>query len=157
MKFNAILKNKLFVSLINELEELESDRIFCRHGIDHLFDVARAAYIISLESGADIGKDIIYATALLHDIGRVEQYKNGTPHDIAGVAAAKKILMQTGFNEEEIQAITAAIGMHRTENGANTLSGIIYRADKLTRKCFCCKAAAECNWSDNKKNQEMRY
>lgn len=83
------------------MDRLEADRRFCRHGMQHLIDTARLAYLFALESSADLPKDVIYAAALLHDIGRAEQYRNGTPHDVAGCAAAEPILAECGFAEEE--------------------------------------------------------
>jgi uncharacterized protein len=157
MRYNKILKNKSFLGLLNELKSLEENRIFCKHGIEHLFDVARAAYIINLENGLNIDKDIIYATALLHDIGRVEQYKNGTEHHIAGCETARNILLEESFNSDEVSAVISAIAEHRSKGDNKSLSGIIYMADKLTRPCFMCKAADECNWNEDKKNKDMRY
>ena len=46
----------------------EKERIFCRHGMEHLLDVARIAYITNLEEGLGIEKDVIYAAGLLHDV-----------------------------------------------------------------------------------------
>ena len=91
-KCNNILKNKNFRDILSKINSAEKDRIYCNHGIDHLLDVARSAYILNLENGLDIPKEIIYGTALLHDIGRYEQYKNGTNHHKAGGEIAKKIL-----------------------------------------------------------------
>jgi uncharacterized protein len=157
MRYNKILKNKSFLNLLDELKALEENRIFCKHGIEHLLDVARTAYIISLERGLDIDKNIIYTTALLHDIGRVEQYKNGTEHHIAGCEIARNILIEENFNADEISIVLSAIAEHRNRGDDKSLSGIIYMADKLTRPCFMCKATDECNWSENKKNKDMRY
>ena len=36
--------------LLERLKELEKDRIYCHHGIGHLLDVARIAYIENLET-----------------------------------------------------------------------------------------------------------
>jgi uncharacterized protein len=120
--------------------------------------VARTAYIISLENGLAIDKDVIYATALLHDIGRVEQYKSGTPHNVAGCEIARAVLAQTDYTQEETEEIVGVIARHReAPKTVCDLGGIIYRADKLTRPCFSCAARAECNWNDDKKNYEMRY
>jgi uncharacterized protein len=158
MRYNNILQNQRFKILINELTDLEKERRFCKHGIEHLLDVARAAYIIKLENGLDIDKDLIYAAALLHDIGRCEEYKTGVEHHIAGVAIAKEILSEVGvYTDEETDIITEAISSHRKQTDILDLSGIIYMADKLVRPCLMCDALGECNWSENKKNYIMRY
>ncbi len=157
MRFNEILENNDFKRLLKEIEELERNRKFCRHGMEHIFDVARVAYIISLEKGIGIDKDIIYAAALLHDIGRSEEYRNGIPHHIAGAETAQKILANTSYNSEETGIIINAIASHRKNENGNDLAKIIYMADKLTRNCAMCEAVEECNWSEEKKNYKMRY
>ena len=42
-KVNAILAHPLYRECYARLEELEKDRIFCRHQMTHLLDVARIA------------------------------------------------------------------------------------------------------------------
>ena len=92
--------------------------------------------------------------AQFHDIGRFEQITAGTPHHTAGAYLAGVILPKCGFTEEETARIQRAIENHRQEDtpGGDTLSRWLYRADKLSRNCFCCAAAPLCNWPDTKKN-----
>ena len=45
---------------------------------------------------------------------------------------------------------------HRKESD-NKLEEIIYKADKLSRQCFNCKAEKECYWSSEKKNFKITY
>ena len=45
----------------------------------------------------DLSRELIYATALLHDIGRAEQYLHDIPHDIAGTEIAREILADLNF------------------------------------------------------------
>ena len=52
--------------------------------MSHLLDVARIAYIRNLEKGYGFRKDVIYAAAVLHDIGKALQYEEKVPHEIAG-------------------------------------------------------------------------
>ena len=157
MSYNDIIKNKKFIYTLQSIDRLEQDRQFCKHGLSHLFDVARTAYIISLENNINIAKDIIYAAALLHDIGRAEEYEKGTSHSEAGAKIAACILNDCGYTDEEIKLITQAILSHREDSGKNSLGSIIYAADKLTRPCFACDAARDCKWSSDKKNLTMRY
>ena len=42
-RVNALLHHPRFTAALSELEALEEDRIFCRHGLPHLLDVARVA------------------------------------------------------------------------------------------------------------------
>lgn len=149
-----IWEHPLFQESLLAVEELERERIFCGHGRGHLFDVARIAYIEDLETGAGVPKYLIYAAALLHDIGRHLQYTKGIPHHEASARIAAKILPSCGFDEKDTARILDAILSHRdrAKLTANGLAGMIYRADKRSRCCFACPAKAECDWSAEKKN-----
>ena len=68
----AIRNHPLYEKHYNKLKKTEQERIFCRHQMEHLLDVARIAYIYNLEQGLGITKDVIYGAALLHDIGKVK-------------------------------------------------------------------------------------
>lgn len=155
-QINQILKHPVFRQILEELHELERDRIFCCHGMEHLLEVARLAYIYDLEEGAGIPARLIYAAALLHDIGRAEQYRRGTPHDLCGAEIAEPILRECGFEEGERREILAAISAHRSGvSGKNTLADLIYRADKRSRPCYACRARAACNWPKEKQNLRL--
>ena len=160
-----IFEHPLYKKHFENLQKLEEDRIFCRHTFEHFMDVARIAHIMNLEKGLGISREIIYATALLHDIGRDEQYENGTPHDKASADISRCILPECGFNNDENNLIIAAIMSHRNEKVSGesgsvceklTLSEIIYVADKASRQCFMCNVQDECNWSTEKRNLEIK-
>ena len=48
-KVNAILNNRTYKEYLNKLAQLEKDRIFCNHNMEHFLDMARIAYIMVLE------------------------------------------------------------------------------------------------------------
>lgn len=158
IRVNQILAHPLFREKTAQIEELEKDRIFCRHGMEHLLAVARLAYIYNLEETLGIPKELIYAAALLHDIGRGDQYLTGIPHDRAGLAYAETVLADCGFSKEEKERVLMAIGCHRSPEIAveQSLSGILYRADKESRPCFSCPAAALCNWPEERRNHGLK-
>ena len=156
-RVNQIWKHPLYQTELHKLQLLEADREFCRHTPEHFLDVARLAYIRALEENYSVSKELIYCTALLHDIGRARQYEDGTPHDEAGAVIAEQILKELGFSPEEIQAIVSAIRGHRAETNQTILGQLIYRADKKSRTCFSCKAEPECYWSSAKKNMTIQY
>ena len=135
----------------------EKDRIYCKHNLEHFLDVARIAYMINLEENLGYDKEIIYAIGLLHDIGRHREYESGLEHHIASVVMAREILKETGFNDDEIKIICDAIGSHRNKKDTNKLHELMYKADKLSRKCYACNAVATCKWSSNKKNKSIEY
>lgn len=156
-RVNRILENVTFKKNLSHLRKLEENRIYCRHDIDHLLDVARLAYIEDLEKGLGIEKEIIYATALLHDLGRVLEYTKQIPHNEGSVDFAQEILPECGFNSEEIKLICCAIDSHRNSKELldKGLAGLIYRADKKSRTCFDCLAITSCKWSEDKKNHTI--
>ena len=157
-KINLIIENHSFQYNLRKIEDLEKNREFCRHDMQHFLDVARLMYIMALENTLNIPKYMIYATAFLHDIGRGEQYENGIPHHITSVELAKNILQQCKYDKVEIDEILEAIGNHRnnTEN-LNSLSYILYKCDKLSRDCIHCKAIDGCKWLAEKKNLKITY
>lgn len=157
-KVNKILKDKLYQEKFNRIAELEKDREFCNHTMEHFIDVARIAYILNLEKDLGFRKDIIYAAAMLHDIGRADEYDKGIPHHIAGADISKKILHSIdGFSETDIKDIINAIIEHRSSSEHTTKLGeLIYKSDKLSRCCFNCPASSKCNWSEEKKNNYLK-
>lgn len=156
---NKIIDHDLFQDSYYQIQQLEKKRIFCKHDMVHFLDVARLMMILSVKEKLDIKEDLIYAAALLHDIGRHEQYRHGIEHHIASANIAKCILDECDFCAEDRESIIEAILMHRNKNIAfeRNLSGLLYRADKMSRNCFCCEARSLCNWSDDKKNLKIKY
>ena len=156
-RLDKICSHPLWQKCLDEIGRLEEDRIFCRHDVQHFLDVARIAYIENLEQKAGIPKDLIYAAALLHDIGRHLQYTEGVSHEEASAQLAETILTDCGFTGTETEEILQAIRLHRNPGTAeNTgLPGLLYRADKKSRACGFCKAKGQCNWPEEKKNLKL--
>lgn len=159
-RVHKVYEHPLFRKCLEKNQEAEKERVFCRHDMTHYIDVARLSYIFSLERGYIISKEEIYAAALLHDIGKWKQYKDGTPHEKASALLAEEILQEAGFSEEENVRILGAILCHRIsdekkkkENGQ--LAEILYDADKISRACYACPAEKECNWAEDKKNRKI--
>ena len=179
-RVNKIINHDLFKEYLNKNRMAEENRRFCRHDMSHFLDVARLGMIFALESRwfsgsaerASAGseepdqddkretlKELIYAAALLHDIGRWKQYEDGTPHEKASADLAPEILSDCGFTEKETAQIVTAISNHRNEavRKEQSLSGILYRADKMSRSCFCCEMERACDWKGSKKNLSLQY
>ena len=76
---------------------------------------------------------------------------------MASAQIATVILKDCGYNEQEVRYIVEAISNHRDAAVAEqgNLSGILYKADKMSRSCFACKAEKECNWKSDKKNMQL--
>ena len=156
-RISLIWRHPLYQKHCEKIQELEKDRIFCRHTPEHFLDVARLMYIYSLENKLNLSREIIYATALLHDIGRARQYEKGISHDEAGAQLAEQILTELGFTEQEKKAVVSAICGHRKGTAQTPLGELIYTADKRSRNCFLCEAEPECYWSPEKKNMKITY
>ena len=152
-RIDRIIQNPQYVDTLKRLQVLETDRIFCRHDISHFMSVARLMWIEVLEQQLPVDREVVYAAALLHDIGRVAQVEHGIPHEQASAEFAQQILPDAGFNEEELSEVTAAILSHREDCSVNELGKILYQADKRSRDCWCCSASNLCNWPDEKKNK----
>lgn len=156
-RINKILNHDLYRTYMEQNEQAEADRRFCRHNIGHLLDVARIGMLYNLEEDYGLSKDLVYGAALLHDIGRFRQYEDGTPHELASAELAPGILKDSGFDDKESAVIIEAIRNHRNASikDKRDLNGLLYRADKASRACYVCHAAKECNWSNRKKNQDL--
>ncbi len=150
---DKIYNHPTYKKIMQKIADTEKDRIYCLHGVEHSFDVARIAYIIALENGIKIKKDIIYAASLLHDLGRGVDYHNHTPKSIE---LADEILHDCDFGEDEISQIINAIDLHGEENG-NGLLGIIQKADKVSRLCLNCKSIDTCKWKKEELNMNITY
>lgn len=158
-RVNKILCHRLYKDYLEKNKAAEAERKFCHHDMGHFLDVARLATIFNLKEKLEISEEIIYAAALLHDIGRWQQYESGIPHEKASAALAPEILLDCGFSETEAGQILSAILNHRNAEIKQELSldGILYRADKMSRGCYFCEAEPECNWKGNHKNRELIY
>lgn len=153
---NALYQNKEYQKYLKNIKGHEKHRKFCHHDLSHFLSVARIATIKSIEAGLNIPRDLIYTTALLHDIGRFVQYEDKTPHEIASHTLAIFLLESLDFNSNEKKQILDAILNHRNPE-AQGFSHIFYESDKLSRECLDCPVATQCDWSTKKKNLLIRY
>ncbi len=169
-RLERLCGHPLYKREMQALEIYERGREFCRHGWDHLLDVARIAYILALEQQLDIPKDVVYGMAFIHDIGRAAQYRDGTDHALAGKRLAQQILPEAGYSSEEAGWICGAVAGHRStqktdgmqaemmpKDPAWKLAEILYQADKLSRRCYDCPASGACYWPEDRKIQTIIY
>lgn len=155
-RVNKILKHPKYKEYLSKIDIYEKNREFCKHNISHFLDMGRICYIICLERELKVNKEIIYAVALLHDIGRWAQYEYSIPHEKASFDLSREILIDCDFSIEEIEEILQGILSHRDKEAVE-LNEIFYLGDKLSRGCFSCKAEPKCNWSKDKKNLNIIY
>ncbi|WP_320127636.1 HD domain-containing protein [uncultured Sphaerochaeta sp.] len=141
----SILAHPLFRGSLERNGEDEKDRVYCHHDFQHCLDVARVAYCMILEKNLPLEKDIIYATALLHDLGKWKQYESGLDHALQGANLAGIILGDIGVEEKISLEIQDAIRTHRDRESKKSLLGeILYASDKACRPCLFCKSLEDC-------------
>lgn len=147
-RVNKIFDHPIFQKRMKIITDAERDRKFCRHDLTHAFDVARIGRIMILEEGLKIDTELFYAAALLHDAGRY----SGVPHNESGARLAASLMPLCGFSDEETKTVCRAIREHRIDESSTDFSRVLYTADKRSRCCFCCEAADECYWDNEKRN-----
>jgi HD superfamily phosphodiesterase len=154
-RVNRLLDNDKYISYIEKIEFMESERQFCRHGFEHGLSVARISYAYMLEKGdLIIAKDCVYAAGFLHDIGRWVEYQTGEDHAEASARLALPLLDECRYNVLEIEIILRAIREHRRhgEQGLTILGEALSLADEWARDCRNCSAQTQCY----KFNQSMK-
>jgi len=157
-RIERLMASEEFNDILDKIECLEKSRIYCPHNLGHLLDVARMMYIINLEENLGIDKEVIYAAALTHDLGRLEEYSGGRDHHLASCDIAINMMKKSGFDQKQIDDVVIAISKHRSDSNtdeANYLAGLLRFADKRSRNCYRCSARDTCKWSDEKKNSSI--
>lgn len=156
-RVERLIRHPRFLREMEKLRHYEATRSFCGHDLSHLMDVARLMAIENCKQKRGYDESILYATALLHDIGRAAQYETGEPHAPLGARLAEDIFLDCGFTREEAKEMTLAISQHGTASVREEagLSGMLYRADKQSRPCYWCQQRAACNWPEEKKTKHI--
>lgn len=147
-KVNRILFDEAYCLYLQKNKDLEENRLFCRHGFEHLLAVARLTYLLLLEEGCRfISKEMAYSAGLLHDIGRWKEYDIGGDHAGYSAALAGPILDRAGFSLSEQELILKAISQHRhglPDEHCSPLSAALRKADAMDRLCFSCASREGC-------------
>jgi len=153
---DIITSNPKYLEYVRKIEVFEKERIFCKHTIEHFLDVARISYIQVLENNMKYSKEVIYAIALLHDIGKSIDHEVEGSHIQIGVDLCKKY--------KESQIVINTVASHHGDcepeslmDSEDELSKLIYTSDKLSRNCFNCKGKEKCYWDENKKNYTIKF
>jgi uncharacterized protein len=158
-RIERIQSNPSYLEYLRQNESAEKGRIFCHHNFDHLLAVARLTYLFLLEDGnPHITREMAYAAALLHDIGRWQEYSTGIDHGLASADLAGPILDAAGFDRGEAALITKAIRQHRlaetTAVHRSPLSKALKKADRYARLCFNCEARDQCHKIEEQPHRE---
>jgi uncharacterized protein len=86
------------------------------HDIYHCLRVKRLALRIAdgedAVANSPLDRDVLVATAYLHDVGRAREWQGDRDHVDIGVAAARDALPATGFPEIKVEAVVRCIRHH---------------------------------------------
>ena len=159
-RVNKIIRHTDYKKYLVWLSERERGRKFCCHNLSHFLDVARIAQVINLEMKLNINVELIYSAALLHDIGKAVEDTENIGHSKLSARLTKPILHDCGFLDCEIEFVLDAILKHNNEKTkgvtSDSLTSLLYRADKLSRPCYMCDARDLCYWSLENKNLQLK-
>lgn len=157
---NKLLAHPEYLKMLKELETLETERIYCKHDLDHCLHAARIVYILNWEYQLGISKQAIYLWGLLHDMGRIEEYRNHTSHEVAGVCIARKLLTEIDCPKDLTEYVIKQIASHRqvpAENEGITEENVFWYGDKKSRNCYVCPTADNCNWDMGKRTNKILW
>jgi len=103
------------------------------HDAGHIRRVLDAALILA-QREKNVNYDVLITAALLHDIGREEQFRTGESHASVGARMAKAYLLEHGEDETFAGHVSDCIRTHsfRKNDPPVTMEAkLIYDADKL--------------------------
>ncbi len=103
------------------------------HDEGHIRRVLDAALVLAGQE-KNVDYDVLIAAALLHDIGREEQFRTGESHAAVGARMAKAFLVEAEGDEAYAQRVSDCIRTHsfrKNDPPASIEAKLIYEADKL--------------------------
>ncbi|MGM0472055.1 MAG: HD domain-containing protein [Bacillota bacterium] len=168
-RLNSLLESEEYSNYLARNRECEKKRIFCKHNWQHLISVARITYIKILEeelvtelmtkwqlANQEQLKEVVYTAAMLHDIGRWQQYHSGVDHAIASADLAAQLLQKYDYSGLEEQVILTAIREHRgrADSDKSILGRLLCSSDNLSRDCINCSVQQKCK---EIKNPDLKY
>ena len=127
------LENRSQKALVNQAGK---DRPVFNYRLEHVKAVVKLAVKLAEELDAD--RDVVLASAWLHDIAKqATAKKSDRPHELEGARLAREILAATDFPPEKIDAVCVAISKHKGLNKDHKIepleAAILWDADKLTK------------------------
>jgi len=80
--------------------------------VNHSVRAYAWAIELAWHEGLEVDPEILYVSALLHDIGLVPAYDIGGCFEVDGAVAAERFALEQGEPEERARAISDVIAMH---------------------------------------------
>ena len=122
----------------SEYQKLENYMLECMsdsaHDCEHVYRVLYVALDIA-DHESEVDMDVLITAALLHDIGRKEQFENPTLcHAQVGAEKSQKYLLENGYDAEFAEKVANCIRVHRYRNSnpPQTIEEkILFDADKI--------------------------
>jgi uncharacterized protein len=125
------MKQSLYLEIENYMLECMNDSA---HDKEHVYRVLYLALDIAKFEN-DVDMEVLIISALLHDVGREEQFKDAKLcHAKVGSEKAYAFLINKGFNDKIASHIKECIHSHRyrSDNPPNSIEAkILFDADKL--------------------------
>ncbi|MDD6193938.1 MAG: HD domain-containing protein [Lachnospiraceae bacterium] len=166
-QIDRLLQHPIYRARLECLQELEQDRIYCGHNLEHFMAVGRIAEQVAAANRLLLSKEVIWGAALLHDMGRVEQYQQGISHEKASEAFAREILFSLNWEASDIDVVCEAVSSHGHRQCAQdrwermselvSLTEVISFADQFSRKCYQCTVADTCKWTEEEKIKRVYF
>lgn len=122
----------------HQFEQIEAYMLACMadsaHDREHVYRVLHSALLIAREE-EQLDWDVLICAALLHDIGRAEQFANpDLCHARVGGEKAFRFLLENGYSEEFARQVRHCITAHRFRANCppeSVEAKILFDADKL--------------------------
>jgi len=123
------------MDLINRTREFVADVLAdepSSHEMSHIERVESTCMTIQAIEGGDL--QVIRLAALLHDVGVVQEHREGGDHSVYSAEIAQDFLLDQGIDESIVSHVVSCIRSHRFSRGhkAETLEGqILQDADRI--------------------------
>ncbi|MGE5578303.1 MAG: HD domain-containing protein, partial [Syntrophothermus sp.] len=124
-------------------EAVEKELSCSAHDLDHVMRVYNLCLYLARNeagvngAGVDVDIEVLKAAALLHDIARVREDRDGSgsiDHAVLGARMAEEILVDMDYPGEKVEQVKHCIRSHRFRGGnePQTIEAkILFDADKL--------------------------
>ena len=139
---DRILSDERYLKKINRLNEIEKDRIYCKHDLDHFQEVYQILSILSSRRGLDDSRNMSKTMAYFHDIGRADSYDGyhrKSSSDFARILLGEYYYIDNNIVEDSLR---------------DTWAKLLRISDQLSRNCYICKANEICKWLEGEKTNE---
>lgn len=103
------------------------------HDAGHIDRVLHGTLVLA-QKEKNVDYDVLIAAALLHDVGREEQFRTGESHAAVGERMAAAFLREAGESDEFANRVSACIRTHsfrKNDPPASIEARLLYDADKL--------------------------